>query len=103
MSRRSDSLLVGVRSTSFISQDESGSNPNSAGAQHQGSSDSLSIIDTTGCDNLHWLASHRARLALAKVDNCGDQNSCGDISSVSTTLASLCANDINTKLEALLD
>jgi hypothetical protein len=49
------------------------------------------------------LASHRASLSLDEVYNSGDQNSGRNITSVSTALASLGADDINAEIQALLN
>jgi hypothetical protein len=99
----SDSLLVSLWRTSLISQDEAGTYPNSGSAKHKSSSNSLAIVDTTGSNDLHRCASHRAGLAFAEVDDSWDQNCCGNIASVSTSLTTLCANDVDAKIEALLD
>ena len=98
-----DGLLVSLGGAGLIGQDESGTDPDSAGAEHQSSSDGLSIVDTTCSNNLHGLAGHGAGLALAELDHGGDQDSRRGISGVSTTLASLGADDIHAEVKALLD
>lgn len=103
MASRSHGFLVGLGSTSLISQDETGTNPNGAGAEHKSSGDSLAVVDTASSNNLYGLSSHWALLALDELHNCRDQDSGGDIASVSTSLSSLCADDIDTEIEALLN
>lgn len=98
-----DGVLVGLGGTGLVSEDESGTDPDGAGAHHQSSSNGLSVVDSTCGNDLDGLASHGAGLTLAELDDGGDQNSCGNITSVSTTLTSLSADDINAELKALLD
>ena len=99
----SDSLLVSLRRTSLICQDEAGTDPNGRSTKHKSRGNSLAIVDTTSSDNLDRCAGHWAGLTLAELDNSGDQNSCGNIASVSTSLTTLCANNIDAEIEALLD
>jgi hypothetical protein len=99
----SDSLLVSLRCTSLIGQDEAGTHPNGGSTKHKGGGDSLAIIDTTSSDDLDRSAGHGAGLALAELNNSGDQNSCRNITSVSSSLTTLCANDIDAEIEAFLD
>jgi len=98
-----DSLLVSLWRTSLISQDKAGTDPNGGSTKHKSSSNSLTVVDTTSGDNLDRRARHRAGLALAELDNSWDQNSCGNIASVSSSLTTLCANDVDAEIEALLD
>jgi hypothetical protein len=98
-----DGLLVGLGGTGLVSKNESCANPYGAGAEHQGSSNRLSIVDPTSGNDLHGLASHWAGPTLAELNNRRDQNGCRNITSVSTTLSSLGADDINAEIEALLD
>jgi hypothetical protein len=101
--RSSDGFLVSLWCTSLISQDETSTDPDCTSTEHQGSSNSLSVVDTTGSNDLHRLARPRAGLAFAELDHRWYQNGRGNIASVATALASLCADDVNTKIEALLD
>lgn len=103
MSSSSDCLLVCLWCSGLISQDETSANPDGAGTQHEGSSDGLSIVDTTSSNHLNGLTSHWASAALDKVHNRWDQNRRWNVTSVSTTLASLCADNVNTEVEALLN
>lgn len=102
MASSSDSLLVSLWCTSLISQDESSSNPDRRGTEHKSSGNSLTIVNATSSNNLYWLSSHWAGLALDELDNGWDQDGCWHISSVSTSLTTLCADDINAEFEALL-
>jgi hypothetical protein len=94
---------VSAWGTSLISKDEAGSNPASRGTEHQCSSNTLSVEETTGSDDLHGLAGHRANFALNKLGNSWDENGGWDISSVSSTLTTLSADDVHTESKALCD
>jgi len=98
-----DSLLVSLRSTSLISQDEAGTNPDSRGTQHQSGSNGLTVVQTTSRNDLHGLTSHRALLAPAQLGNGGDKEGSGDIPSVSTTLTTLSADDICAGIQRFLN
>jgi hypothetical protein len=103
MASSSDGLLVSLWRTSLISQDEAGTDPDGAGAQHKSCSNRLSIEDTTSSNNLHWLASHWAGLAFNEIYNSRDQNSCGNIASMSTSLTTLSTDNVHAEIEALLN
>lgn len=60
----SDSLLVSSRSTSLIGQDEAGTDPHGGGTEHQGGGNGVTVVQTTGCDNLHGPTGQGARAAL---------------------------------------
>ena len=89
--------------TSLISEDEAGSDPAARCTEHQCGGDTLSVEQTTGSNDLHGLAGHRADFALDKLGNSWDENGGWDISSVSSTLTTLSADDVHTKSEALCD
>lgn len=99
----SNGLLVGLWSTGFFREDEAGSNPYSGGTKHKSCSHRLAVEETSGSNDLNRLAVHWALLALDHLNNGGDEDSCGDISGVATSLSSLSANDIHTSVKALLD
>jgi hypothetical protein len=99
----SDSLLMCLWCTSLLGQDESGTDPDSGSTEHKGSSQTLSIEQTTGSNDLHVLAGQGALLSSAKGGNSWDQDGSWDITSVATTLTTLRADDIGSDLEALLD
>lgn len=98
-----NSVLVSLWSASLISQDESGTNPNSRSTQHESGSHSLAIVYSTGRNNLHWLAGHWAGLPLAEFHDLRNEDCGGNVSCVSTSLATLSADDVDTEIEALLD
>jgi hypothetical protein len=97
------SLLVSFRSTSLISEDKAGTNPDSGGAQHQSSGEGVAVEQTTSSDNLHVLASHGALLALAQLGNSRDEDGGRNIARVTTTLTTLSADDVGTSVEGLLN
>jgi hypothetical protein len=103
MARCADSLLVSLGGTSLISEDESGSDPDGASAHHERSGEELAVVNTTSSDDLDGAASERRLVLLADVHDSGDEDSCGDIASVATTLTTLSANDIDAEVKALLD
>lgn len=98
-----DSLLVSLGSTSLISQNETGTDPDSRGAEHKGGGNGVAVVQTTGSDDLDGLTGQRALVALDQLSNSRDEDSGGDIAGVATTLATLGADDINADLKALLD
>jgi hypothetical protein len=95
--------LVSDGGTGLIGQDEAGTDPDSRGAEHQSSSDRSTVVQTTGCDDLHGLASQRALLALDQLGNGGDEDSGGDVTGVTATLTTLGADNINANIKGLLD
>lgn len=103
MARRDDGILVSLGSASLLSNDETGTDPDGAGTEHQSRRKGLAIVDTTSSDDLDGLSSHRAGLAFAQSNNRRDQYRCRGIASVSAALATLCADDIDTEIKALLD
>jgi hypothetical protein len=42
-------------------------------------------------------------VSLNHLNSCGDEDRCGCVASVSTALTTLCADDVDTEVEALLD
>ena len=89
-------------STGFVGQDETGTNPDGRSTQHQGSSNSGAVVQTTGSDNLHGLAGHGALVALAQLGNSGDEQRGGHGTSVTTTFTTLSTDEIRTGLQRLL-
>ena len=61
------------------------------------------MLFRSSSNDLHGLASERADLALAELGNSRDENRRGNITSVTTTLTTLSANDVNANLKTLLD
>ena len=97
-----DSLLVSLRSTGLISQDETGTDPDGRSTQHQGSRDGGAVVQTTSGNNLHGLAGHGALVALAQLGNSGDEQRGGHGTSVTTTFTTLSTDEIRTGLQRLL-
>jgi hypothetical protein len=89
--------------TGLIRQDETGTDPDSGGAEHKGSSNRVTVEKTTSGDDLHGLAGQRALLALDQLGNGGDEDGGGDITGVTTSLTTLGADDINANIQGLLD
>jgi hypothetical protein len=94
---------VSFWSTSFLGENEAGTNPDTAGTKHKSGSKTLTVEDTTSSNNLNWLAGQWASLTLAKLDNGWDQDGSWDITGVTTSFTTLSTDDINTEVETLLD
>jgi hypothetical protein len=90
-----DSLLVSLGGTGLISQDEAGTDPDGGSAEHEGSSNRVTVVKTTGSDDLHGLTGQRALLALNELGDGGNEDGSGDIAGVTTALTTLGADDIN--------
>lgn len=103
VARCADGFLVSLGSTGLVSEDESSSDPDSASTHHERSSEELTVVNTTSSDDLDGAAGERRLVLLADVDNSGDEDGCGDIASVATTLTTLSANDVDAKVKALLN
>ena len=98
-----DGFLVGLGRTSLLRKDEARSDPDTSGAKCEHGSERLAAEDTTSSDNLDLLTGQRRLVALDHLDSGGNEDGCWDVSSMSSTLTSLCADDVNTDIEALLD
>ena len=98
-----DGFLVGLGCTSLLCENETGSDPDGGGTESKSSCNGLSVVYTASGNDLDVLASHWGLLALAELDNGWDENSGWGISGVSTSLATLGADHINTEVEALLN
>ena len=98
-----DGFLVSFGGTGLLSKDEASSNPNSRSTKVEHGSDGLATEDATSGDDLHLLAGERRFVALDHLNRGGDEDRCRCVASVSTTLATLRADDVNTEVETLLD
>ena len=98
-----DSLLVSLGSTGLISQDETGTDPDSRGAEHQSGGNGVTVVQTTSRNDLHGLTGQGALTALDQLSHGGDEDGGRDITGVTTTLTTLGADNIDTNVERLLD
>lgn len=89
--------------TGLLSEDEAGTNPDTGSTEHESGGERLAVVDTTGSEDLHRLAGEGRLVALDELDDGRDKDRGRDITSVSTTLTALGADDVGTDLEALLD
>lgn len=89
--------------TSLVGQNEASTDPHGGSTEHESSGNRVTVEQTTGSDDLDRLAGQRALLALDQLGNRGDENGGWDVTSVTTTLTTLGADDINANIEALLD
>jgi hypothetical protein len=94
---------VSLGGTGLVRQDEASTDPDSRGAEHESSSNRVTVEQTTGSDDLHGLACQRALLALDQLGNSGDEDGGWDIASVTTTLTTLSTDDIDADVQALGD
>ena len=116
----SDGFLVCLGSTGFLGQDESRSNPDGGSTQHQSTGQRLAIVDTAGSHQLDRFASEFGVGGFTKDFGDGrDENAGRDVTlrelvlqariklmdsyGVATTFTTLCADDVNIEVEALLD
>mmetsp|Transcript_7 Transcript_7/g.16 ORF Transcript_7/g.16 Transcript_7/m.16 type:complete len:275 (+) Transcript_7:453-1277(+) len=90
-----NSLLVTGRSSSLLRTDKSSSNPNSLATEREGHSEATAIVDTTCSNNKEIVTGQWALLSFAHINNHGPENSGSNLSSVSSSLASLCTNNVN--------
>lgn len=98
-----DGLLVSFGGTGLVSEDEAGADPDGTSTHHEGGSEQLAIVDAASGDDLNGLASQRGLVLLADLNDGGDKDSRGNVSGVATALTALGANDVDAKLNALLD
>ena len=98
-----DSLLVGARSTSLVGENETSSDPDGIGTHHERSSEELTVVNTTSGNDVNGTTSERGLVALDGLNDGGDEDSGGNVTSVTTTLTTLGADDIDTDVNALLD
>jgi len=96
-------FLVGLGSAGFFAEDKSGTDPDSAGTEREGSGQGLSIEYTTCGDDLDRLASHGALYTFAESDDLWNQDRSRNVSGVATSFATLSADHVHAEVEALLD
>lgn len=102
VARGADGLLVGLGGSGLIGQDETGADPNGAGAHHERSSEKLAVVDAAGGDDLDGPAGKRRLGLVADLDTGGDEDRRGDIASMATALTTLGADDVDAEVDALL-
>ena len=83
--------------------DETSTNPDGLRTIRQRSSETPSVVDRTRGDYVHRLAGERGNLALALVNAGGPEECSRHISRVTTTLTSLCADQVYTLCERFGD
>jgi len=98
-----DQFLVDLGGTGLLGGDETCANPDGLSTVHQVGSQTTTIIDGTGGDNIDWATSQWALVALDGIDTGGDEYGSGNITGVSSTLASLGADNVNTLSKGLGD
>lgn len=98
-----DGILVSLGGTGLISEDEASSDPDTAGAHHESRGEELTVVNTTGGNDLDGASGDGGLVALASLDNGRNQDSGGNVTSVTTTLTTLGADDVDAEGKALLD
>lgn len=91
------------RGTGLLGQDEAGTDPNSGGTQHESSGNRVTVEQATSGDDLHGQTGQRTVLALAELGDGGDEDGGRDIAGVSSTFATLRADDIGTRIKRFLN
>ncbi|KAI3485919.1 hypothetical protein L1887_50573 [Cichorium endivia] len=94
-------LLVRLGSAGLLGGDESGADPDTVGAVAERSSETAAVVNTAGSHGDDGLAGQRALAAAADVDDAGCNDGEGNVTSVSTTLATLEDDHVDTGLEDL--
>lgn len=103
MAGSADSIFVALGGTGLIGENEACTDPDGAGTHHQRSSEELTVGNTTGSNNLDRSAGEGGFVLGALLDAGGDEDGGGDVTSVTTTLATLSADNIDADVDALLD
>lgn len=98
-----DGLLVSPRRTSLLRQHKPSADPYTRRTKCKSGSKTLSIIQTTRSNDLDVLLGEWALYAAAQRRHSGNQYRRWHVAGVSTTLATLCADDIDAQIKALLD
>jgi hypothetical protein len=98
-----DSLLMRLGCASLLGKNEAGTDPDTSSAECEHGSKRLAVVHATSGDDENLLAGKRRLVALDHLDGCWDEDGCGYISSVASTLTTLCADHVDTEVEALLD
>lgn len=98
-----DGFLVDLWCAGLLAEDEARSDPHTGGAECEHGGERFAAEDTASSDDLDLLAGQGRLVALDHLDGRWDEDGCGGVASVSSTLASLCADDVDADVEALLD
>lgn len=98
-----DRLLVGLGGTGLLAENEAGTNPDGGSAHHEGRGEKRTAVDTTGSDDENLLLGEGRDGTLASLDDGRDEDGGGNVTGVTTTLTTLCADNVNTEVEALLN
>jgi len=102
-SSRNNEVFVNFGCTSLLGGNKSSSNPDSLGSPRQVGGQTSAVVDSSGSDDIDGSASEGALVALYCVDTCRDKDTCRGISSVTSTLASLCTDEVDTNCECFGD
>mmetsp|Transcript_3861 Transcript_3861/g.5492 ORF Transcript_3861/g.5492 Transcript_3861/m.5492 type:complete len:324 (-) Transcript_3861:43-1014(-) len=97
-----DLLLVLLGGATLDTGDESSADPDTVSAQAQGHGQSSAIENATSSHDRHLLASQRRQFSLAEVHHHWDEDASTHLASVATTLATLRADDVHTRIQGLL-
>lgn len=84
-----------------MGEDEACANPDGAGAEHESGSNGLAVENTAGGNDLDGTAGQRRLVALAGLDDRGDEDGGGNVAGVATALTALGADDVHAEREAL--
>lgn len=98
-----DGFFVCFWSTSFDRSDETGTDPNGLSTPSEVGSQTPTVVDGTGTNDVDGLSGERGFVSLASVNNGRDEDRSGHIAGVASTLTSLRANKINANSERFGD
>lgn len=92
---RDDSVLVSLWCSSFLGCNETSTDPDGLGTKGQGGCKGLSVVHGTGSDNMDLFTGQWRLVLIADLDDLWDQDTGWNVSSVASTLASLCTDDVD--------
>ena len=95
-----DGFLVRLGGTGLLGEDETGADPDSAGAERHGGCQTLAVEETASGHDLD-VVSQTALLALAHGCDGGDKDGSGHVAGVAATLATLGTDEVGTEGKAL--
>jgi hypothetical protein len=99
----SDGLLVSLGSASLLRQNEASADPYTSSTKCEHGGQRLAVVHASGCDDEHLLPGQGRLVALDHLNSSGDEDGGGDISGVASALTTLCADNVDAEVEALLD
>lgn len=91
------------RRAGLVGHDKTRANPDGRCAEHERRCNGRAIVDTTSGNDLYRLASHGACVTSRQLGDGRDEHGRWGVTRMTTTLATLSADEIDTKVKTLLD